>query len=107
MRRLLVLLALPVVALAVLVPAGIASADLGLSDSIVVGTQAGLPEDFAGTTPGDANATENAFRPEEYEPNFLWGAAWGLSVLTVAGVGLLGGLYWLTVLRPRQQADAA
>lgn len=107
MRRLPNLMLLPAVALVVVLSGSAAVAGPAVAAPAVVATQAHLPEDFAGATPGDPNATENAFAPEQYEPNFLWGASVGLSVLTVAGVGLLGLLYWAMVVRPGQQESAA
>lgn len=59
-----------------------------------------------GPEPREANATDNEFRPLDYEQNFLWGAAVGLGALTVGGAGALAGLYWLLVQRPARQAEA-
>ena len=101
MRRLLhsLLLAL-FVGLAVLVPAGVSAADDLPADRVQLATEA-TGEEPIGLEPGGANDPENANAPENYEPNFLWGAAVGLTVMVVGGVGLLGGLYWLMVVRRR------
>lgn len=104
MRRLLILL-LPAVALVMVVSAPAVSADTLPPDREVVATEAQLPEDFPGTQPGSADASENAFAPPDYEPNFLWGAAVGLSVLAVVGVGMVALLYWALVVRPRKQQE--
>lgn len=59
-----------------------------------------------GLEPGGPDDTENPAAPVEYESNFLWGAAIGLLVLVVLGLGAVGGLYWLLVVRPSQREDA-
>lgn len=83
-----------------LLPAQVASADAGTDDVGVVRLATeGDVEDIGGLEPGGANDSENANRPEEYEPNFLWAAAVGLSVLTVGGLGVLALLYRLMVGR--------
>jgi hypothetical protein len=107
MRRVLNLLLLSVVAVLFVLPAQVAAAQDLPADRFVVATQAELPEDFPGTTPGDPNAEDNAFAPEDYEANFLWGAAVGLTVLVILGVGGVGLLYWGLVVRPKQQASTA
>lgn len=45
---------------------------------------------------------EDEFAPTDYEANFLWGAAVGLLVITLAIVGAVGAAYWYLVVRPRQ-----
>ncbi len=108
MRRLqkMLMLSLAAVALVVL-PVQLAAADELPADRSVVATQAELPEDFVGATPGDANASENEYRPPDYEPNFLWGAAVGLTAIVVVSLGLVGLLYWAMVVRPKQHGAAA
>lgn len=108
MRRVLKMMMLSMVAaVMVVLPVQIAAAQELPADRAVVATQAELPEDFPGVAPGDPNATENAFRPTEYEPNFLWGAAVGVTALVVGSLGLIGLLYWGMVVRPRQQNASA
>jgi len=108
MRRVQKMLMLSMAALVLVVlPGQLAAADELPADRSIVATQAELPEDFAGATPGDANATENAFRPPDYEPNFLWGAAVGLTAIVVLSLGLVGLLYWAMVVRPKQQGASA
>lgn len=87
-----VALSLPVAA------ASAAPADDLPADRVQLATEA-EGEEPAGLEPGGANDPDNANAPEEYEPNFLWGAAVGLVVLTVGGLGILAGLYWLMVGR--------
>ena len=102
MRRLFHAVLLPLlVGAALLLPAQVASADSARAQEAGVVRLAteGDVEDIGGLEPGGANDTENANRPEEYEPNFLWAAAVGLSVLTVAGLGVLALLYRLMVGR--------
>lgn len=107
MRRLLSTLLLPLVmGVVLLAPAQVASADLGQDRSPAVVRLATEAEgEIGGLEPGGANATDNANRPEDYEPNFLWAAAVGLTVLTVAGLGLLAGLYRLMVRRREPSAS--
>lgn len=108
MRRVLNKMMLSMVAaVMVVLPVQLAAAQELPADRAVVATQAELPEDFSGVAPGDANATENAFRPVDHEPNFLWGAAVGLTALVVGSLGLLGLLYWAMVVRPKQQGASA
>lgn len=109
MRRLLHTLLLPlVVGMALLLPIQAASADghhdVLPADTVRLATEA--EGDVGGLEPGGANDENNANRPEAYEPNFLWGAAVGLAVLTVGGLGVLGGLYYLMVVR-REDAPSS
>lgn len=106
MRRVLNILLLSVVAAVIALPAQVAAAEELPADRLVVATQAELPEDFPGVAPGDPNAEDNAFAPDDYEPNFLWGAAVGLTALVVLGVGGLGLLYWGLVVRPKQRTGS-
>lgn len=102
MRRLIHVLLLPLVlGAALLLPAQAASADVARSDDpgVVRLATEGEGGEVGGLEPGGANDTENANRPEEYEPNFLWAAAVGLSVLTVGGLVVLALLYRLMVGR--------
>ncbi len=101
MRRILHTLLLPIVlGMALLLPVQAASAQALPADTVRLATEAG--EDIGGLEPGGANDQGNANRPEDYEPNFLWGAAVGLAVLTVGGLGVLGLLYWLMVGRRKE-----
>jgi hypothetical protein len=101
MRRLCHALLLPLLVGAVLLlPAQAASAASTSAAADVVQLAAeGEGGEVEGLEPGGANDSENANRPEEYEPNFLWGAAVGLAVLTVGGLGILALLYRLMVGR--------
>ena len=45
------------------------------------------------------NDEDNAFAPSDLEANYLWGANWGLLVLTAFAFGVGGLLYWLKVGR--------
>lgn len=99
MRRVLHTLLLPaLVGLALVLPMSAAAADDLPADRVLLATEA-EGEEPAGLEPGGPNEPDNPNRPEDYEPNFLWGAAVGLAVLTVGGLGILGGLYWLMVVR--------
>lgn len=106
MRRLLHTLLLPMlVGLALLAPVSVAvAADDLPADTVQLATEA-TDEEPAGLEPGGANDPDNANAPEDYEPNFLWGAAVGLAVLAVGGLGVLGGLYWLMVRRREAAAE--
>lgn len=109
MRRLLHTLLLPLVlGGALLLPAQVAVADVGATnlpaDVVRLATEA---EGDVGLEPGGANSTENANRPEDYEPDFLWAAAIGLSVLTVGGLGVLAMLYRMMVVRQEKEPSAS
>lgn len=105
-RRLFAPLLSVVVAVALLVPAAaIAAPSTG---SVVLAAEEGAEgEGPPGPEPAPADDTENPAAPPDYEANFLWGAAVGLLALMLLGALALGGLYWLLVVRPKQQQDAA
>lgn len=108
MRRLLHTLLLPLVlGGALLLPAQVAVADAGDVPAGVVRLATEAEGDVGGLEPGGANSTENANRPEDYEPNFLWAAAVGLSVLTVGGLVALAALYRLMVVRKQKEPSAS
>ena len=60
-----------------------------------------------GPDPMPADASPNPAAPDDYQANFLWGAAVGLLVLTLFAVLGVAGLYYLLVVRPRQREDSA
>jgi hypothetical protein len=107
MRRVLTGLLLPaLLSLLLIVPATAAAAEpvtIHSTDAILLATEGGGP--LPGPTPQDPNASENFGAPPEYEAPFLWKASLGLLALVVGIVGLLGGLYYLLVLRPRRDAS--
>lgn len=109
MRRLLHTLPLSLVlGGALLLPAQVAVADVAADLPVGVVRLATEAEgDVGGLEPGGANSTENANRPEDYEPNFLWAAAVGLSVLTVGGLGVLAALYRMMVVRREKEPSAS
>lgn len=108
MRRLLHTLLLPlVVGMALLMPISVAVADERAdvaADTVQLATEA--EGEVGGLEPGGPNDEGNANRPEDYEPNFLWGAAVGLAVLTVGSLGVLGGLYYMMVVRRRDPSTS-
>lgn len=91
--------ALPLLALMFLF--GGASMATAADDVVVLATES-HGEDLPGLEPKTAADEDNQFRPDDYEANFLWGAAVGLGVLVAGGVAGLAGLYWLMVVRPSQ-----
>lgn len=102
-RRLAGLLLSALLTLAVVLPAAPALADAG---GLVLAAEAtDGPAEPLGPEPREPNNTENPVAPAEYEPNFLWGAAIGLLAIALGTALLIGGLYYLLVLRPRQTAD--
>jgi hypothetical protein len=101
-RRLAGLLLSALIALAVVLPAAPALADAGL---VLAAEATDGPAEPLGPEPKEPNNTDNPVAPAEYEANFLWGAAVGLLALGLGMVLLIGGLYYLLVLRPRQAAD--
>lgn len=107
-RRLLAPLLSVVVALTLCAPAAAVAAPA--SAAVVLAAEGGgggaEGEHAPGPDPMPADATENPAAPKDYEANFLWGAAVGLLALTLLGALALAGLYWLLVVRPKQQ-DAA
>lgn len=104
-RRLLAPLLSAVVAIAVLAPATAVAAPV--PPAAVLAAEGGAEGEGApGLEPAPADDTENPAAPEDYEANFLWGAAVGLLALMILGALALGGLYWLMVVRPKR-SDAA
>lgn len=100
MRRLLPVVLAALLAALLLLPTGAAAADtagtdraVDTQDQLLLATE-GEPQ---GPTPNPT--TTNA--PDDYEPPFLINAAVGLTALMVGLVVVLGGLYWLLVVRPR------
>lgn len=104
-RRLLAPLLSLVVALTLVAP-GAALAAPTSSPVVLAAESGGEGEQGPGPEPMPADATENPAAPDDYEANFLWGAAVGLLALMILGAVAVGGLYWLLVVRPKQQ-DAA
>lgn len=106
-RKLSTLLMSLVLGVAVLLPVQIALAEVAAAtDSTGLVRLATEAEgEIGGLEPGGANSTENANRPDDYEPDFLWAAAVGLSVLTVVGIGILAALYRLMVGRKEPSAS--
>jgi hypothetical protein len=92
MRRLLPAVLAALVAVLMLLPAGVAAADV-TSDVLVLAVEEGEPQGPEPVLDG-----ENA--PEPYEPPFLVHAANGLAASMVALVFILAGLYWVLVHRP-------
>ena len=108
MRRLVLGLLLPaLMTAALLLPATAAAADAPADSGIVLLAAEGGGGELPGRQAPDPNDPENPNPPEEYEQNFLWGAAVGLTAGVVGLVLLLGGLYYLLVQRPRNKAAAA
>lgn len=97
------LLAMVVAALCLLPTAAIA---VPSASPVVLAAETGEGEAPPGPEPAPADDTENPAAPQDYEANFLWGAAVGLLALMLLGALALAGLYWLQVVRPRKQADA-
>ena len=67
---------------------------------VVLAAAAGEGDEPQGLDP--VPLEEDEFAPTDYEANFLWGAAVGLLVITLAIVGAVGAAYWYLVVRPRQ-----
>lgn len=59
-------------------------------------------EEPLGLEPAPPDASGNPAAPEEYEANFLWGAAVGLMAIVTLTALVVGGLYWLLVKLPKR-----
>lgn len=109
MRRVLTGLLLPaLLSVLLLAPAtAFAAQDITIhsTDALLLATEGGGP--LPGPTPGDPNASENVGAPPQYEANFLWKASIGLVALMVGLVALVGGLYYLLVVRPQRDASTS
>lgn len=107
-RRLSAPLMTAALAVALLLPAGSAAADgpvvVLAAEAGTEGATEGAEEQAPGLEPAPADDTENPAAPDDYEANFLWGAAVGLLALMLLGALAVGGLYWLLVVRPKQSA---
>lgn len=114
MRRLPALLLSAVLAAALAVPlaaqAGAApdtTATVSVpDDAVVLAVEGAEQEEAPGPDPSPPDASGNPAAPDDYEANFLWGAAVGLLVLTVVAVVGVGVLYYLLVVRPRRREPA-
>lgn len=104
-RRLFAPVLSAVVAVLLVVPVTASAADLA-STVVLAAEGGGEHEGAPGPEPRPADDTENPAAPQDYEANFLWGAAVGLLALTLLGALALAGLYWLLVVRPKR-SDAA
>ncbi len=104
MRRRLLGLLPAVLLVAVLLPAAAAVASPAASTIFLATEAVGEGEGAPGLQPSEADAEGNPAAPENYESNFLWGAAVGLLVLIVLGAVALGAMYLLLVVRPRREA---
>lgn len=107
MRRLAAVLLMPaLLSLLLLLSATAVSAAPGSAPAgevLVLAVEEGGEGEPAGREPPGPNDPGNPNPPAEYEQNFLWGAAVGLTALAVGGVALLAGLYYLLVLRPQRE----
>lgn len=107
MRRLLGLVLPALLAVALLMPTSVAYATPSdAATSLVLATEADAGASPPGRAPMGPNDEDNPGAPADYESNFLWGAAVGLFALTLLGVLVAGGLYYVLVHRPRQRAAA-
>lgn len=112
MRRLTGLVLPALLALAVLAaPASAVDLAAGPLDEDVVVLAVEGEEGPGGPEPRSYNDEDNVARDEagygELDVPFTWGAAFIMLFLGVAGIALMGGLYWLLVHRPRQQEQEA
>lgn len=105
-RRSVGLLLSVATALLFVLPATVATAAPAPSAIVLAAETGGEGGQAPGPEPAGPDDTENPAAPEDYEANFLWGAAVGLLALTILGAVALGGLYYLLVVRPKK-ADAA
>lgn len=94
-------LAMPVLALLVLLGTSSVAA-ASTADHVVLAAEGGHGGELPGPDPAEADDEANEFAPDDYEANFLWGAAVGFGALVAGGLLTMGGLYWLMVLRPAQ-----
>ncbi len=96
--------ALPVLALMLLVGApSLAAADeVVATDEVIVLAAEGHSGPLPGPDPLPADDENNQFAPEDYEANFLWGAAVGFGAIVFLSLLALGALWWLMVVRPAQ-----
>ncbi|MFA9432557.1 hypothetical protein [Egicoccus sp. AB-alg2] len=106
MRRLLGLLVPVLLLVSLLAAPTVAFADTP-DTAIVLAAEAGEP---TGPDPAPREQEDNPARTlagyEDRELQFTWGAAWILLVAGVAGLTVLGGLYYLLVHRPQREAAA-
>ena len=91
--------------MAVFTVAGPAAA--GQAEVVVLAVEGGEEAEPVGPDPMPPDATDNPAAPGDYEPNFLWGAAVGLFVLTIFAVLGVAGLYYLLVVRAREREDSS
>lgn len=105
-RRIFGLLLSVATVVACLLPVVAATAAPGESAVVLAAETGGEEGEAPGLDPAGPNETDNPAAPEDYEANFLWGAAVGLLALTILGAVALGGLYYVQVVRPRK-TDAA
>lgn len=105
MRRLPSVVLATLLAALLLVPAAASAAPVTdvAAVEVVLAAEGGGGEP-QGPEPMGPDESENSFAPADYEPPFLINAAVGLAALLVLTVVGLGGLYWLLVQRPRQDA---
>lgn len=100
MRRLLPVVLAALLAALLLLPAGVAAADTTAADQASPHQQV-LAAEGGGEPAGPEPNPTSTNAPDDYEPPFLINAAVGLTALMVGLVVILGGLYWLLVVRPR------
>lgn len=99
MRRLLPVVLAALLAALLLFPAGAAIADTAGGDPVAAQQLLAAAEE--GEPAGPSPDPDNSHAPADYEPPFLINAAVGLTALLVGGVVVLGALYYLLVVRPR------
>lgn len=102
-RRLATILTAALLGSALLLPLTAMPA-LGADTAIVLAAEGGGSD--AGLDPKPADAEDNEFAPQQYEPNWTWRAGGkGLLGLFLAVGAYLGIMYYLRVARPRQRSE--
>lgn len=102
-RRLATILSAALLSSALLLPLTALPA-LGADNVMVLAAQGATSTE--GPDPLPADAEENEFAPEEYEPNWTWraGGKGLLAVMLLIG-GYVALMYYLRVARPRQRSE--
>lgn len=101
-RRLATILTAALLGSALLLPLTAMPA-VGADTAIVLATEGA--GSTAGPEPMPADATENAFAPPDYEPNWTWRAGKVLLAVFLIVGAYLGLMYYLRVARPRSKSE--
>ena len=103
LRRMAVL---PVLVLALLVtPVTMATADSGVADTVTVAVEGGGEGEPVGPPVKGPDDEGNVGAPDDYEAPFVWAASFLLLGGALTLILVLGGLYYVLVVRPQQRGE--